>query len=120
MPIKKSAGNTFFPRDKSRGILGPVRCDDITLAKAPFAEHLKAALKDVGIRKTATPHSLRHSFATHMLEDGADIRTVQELLGHKDVATTMIYTHVLNRPGVKAASPLDSLLQDTPRIETGC
>ena len=79
----------------------------IHLHETVLQRALKDAVRTAGLAKPASCHTLRHSFATHLLEDGYDIRTIQEILGHRDVSTTMIYTHVLNRGRREVRSPLD-------------
>lgn len=96
--------------------LGHTRPDAPTRGSGQWRHHqlpenlqraMKAAVAKAGVNKRATPHTLRHSFATHLLEGGTDIRTLQDLLGHRDVATTQIYTHVMQKPGIGVRSPLD-------------
>lgn len=107
MPTGSGPGNTSFPAhslspDPRSGIMRRHHLHESSLQKA-----IKQAARLAGIVKPVGPHTLRHCFATHLLAGGYDIRTVQELLGHKDVKTTMIYTHVLNKGPKAVRSPLD-------------
>ena len=101
-------------------------CTDPRWVSAPRRHHLhesaiqkaiRAAARQAGIAKPVGPHTLRHCFATHLLEGGCDIRTIQELLGHRDVKTTMIYTHVLNHGGRGVERPIDRLCLASPDTE---
>jgi integron integrase len=104
---KEWAWQFIFPAsqrsvDPLTGVIRRHHLDETVPQKA-----IREAAKIAGINKQVSPHTFRHSFATHLLQNGYDIRTVQELLGHKDVKTTMIYTHVLQRGGLAVKSPLD-------------
>ena len=100
--------------ERGTGIIRRFYTSPKTLQRA-----IKGAARAAGFAKPVTCHTLRHSFATHLIEEGYDIRTVQELLGHTDVRTTMIYTHVLNRPGRHVISPFDTTIQSQTTNDCG-
>ena len=91
------------------GSIGAIVNSRFHMSPRTVQKAVKRAVRSAGIPKHATCHTLRHSFATHLLAGGYDIRTLQELLGHRSVTTTMIYTHVLNRSGRGVQSPADAL-----------
>ncbi len=108
--LGRTLGEQFlFPSSRIRRDPGTGREGRIHLHPSVMARAVKNAARRAGLRKRVTCHTLRHSFATHLLRSGHDIRTVQELLGHRNVRTTMVYTHVLNRPGLGVQSPLDRM-----------
>lgn len=116
-PRERPLGGDGGPDGEKRAALPPRRRHH--MLDQGFQRAFKRALDEAGIARLATPHTLRHSFATHLLQSGYDIRTVQELLGHADVSTTMIYTHVLKLGGGAVRSPLDQLAAVSPSPPPG-
>jgi len=109
MRRENGGGSEFFPKRSNGRIPRRWSKGDIIWTSRWFKRHQKDAVTRAGLIKRASCHTFRHSFATHLLEGGYDIRTIQELLGHNDVNTTMIYTHVLNRGPSGVRSPVDAL-----------
>mgnify|MGYP002395617640 CR=1 FL=1 len=108
--LGRSLGQQYlFPASRYSTLQRTGRKGRSHLHRTVMSRAVKRAAGRANVAKRVTCHTLRHSFATHLLRNGHDIRTVQELLGHKNVRTTMVYTHVLNRPGVAVQSPLDRL-----------
>jgi hypothetical protein len=105
-PVENGAGSSSFHLHAGRWTPIAASSGDATY-DTNLHRTIKQAAHSIGLNKPVSAHTLRHSFATHLLENGYDIRTVQELLGHKDVKTTQIYTHVLNRGAGGVRSPLD-------------
>ena len=103
------AGSTCSPPTRWRSIRRMVRLRRYHVYDQDLQKAVRRAARKAGLTKHATPHTLRHSFATHLLMNGTDIREIQELLGHKSVETTMIYTHVVREMKTKVRSPLDDL-----------
>jgi len=109
-PWKDKVSLLFVDLEQLERAAGPAQLERRHhVLEGAFQLAVREAARKARLNKRVTPHTLRHSFATHLLEGGTDIRSVQDLPGHVDVATTQVYTHVMNCPGLGVRSPLDAL-----------